>query len=159
MHPMTEPRGRTYARAHDTIDDTMSIRCDSIRLDDDYASGAFNDGLNLPYTEEELKAKLKVDFMRTPRDEIIVFDEPEYLGKAKVKNEKFGYNYEAHIWRGQFIRLDDIEYEEPMRGLLQIRTKWLRKAGFLEQVANLLGGKCRIMANDKGHILSVEDLS
>ena len=153
---MTEPRGRTYARADDTIDDT--VRCDSMRYDDDCASGVFYDGLNLPYTEEELKVKLYVDFIRTPRDEIIVFDEPEYLGKAKVKNEKYGYNYEAHIWRGQFIRLDDIEYEEPKQGLLQIRTKWLRKAGFLGQVATLLVGRCRILAERRGEIISVEEV-
>lgn len=150
-----EVRPAPHARAHDTIDDT--VRCDTMRCDDDYASGVFYDGLNLPYTEEELKAKLKVDFIRTPRDEIIVFDEPEYLGRAKVKNEKFGYNYEAHIWRGQFIRLDDIEYDEPMQGLLQIRTKWLRKAGFLAQVMTLLVGRCRITTDEKGGIVSIEE--
>lgn len=90
---------------------------------------------------------------------MVILDEPKYLGKARVKNEQYGYNYEGHVWRVLFIRLDDIEYEEPMQGLLEARTKWLRKAGFLGQVANLFRGKCRILANEKGDILSVEEFS
>jgi hypothetical protein len=60
------------------------------------------------------------------RDDTIVLDGPKYLDITPVKNEKHGCNYEAHFWRVLFIRLDDIEYDASMPGLLRIRTKRLR---------------------------------
>jgi len=123
-----------------------------------FFSGAFVDALQLAYTEEELKEKLHVDFIRTPRNELIVLDNAEYKGRAKVKNEKYGYNYEAHIWLVDFLRVGDIEFEVPRKGLLQISTKRLREGGFLGSVQELFIGRNRLVADEKGRILSIDEL-
>jgi len=148
---------RTHARvrAHDSIDD--SIRYDNGEREESYATGAFDDGLMLPFTEEELKEKLGVDFIRTPRNDVVVLQNPQYQGKARIKNKKYHYNYEAHIWKVEFVAINDMEFELPKNGLLQIRSRNLKLAGFADSVKDLFSRKSRIVADEKGRILSISD--
>ena len=124
---------------------------------EDFFSGVFVDGFTFSLTEEELKVKTDVDYIRTPRNELIILDNAQYKGRAKVKNEKYGYDYEAHLWLVDFIRVGDIVFHTPKKGLLQIRTKRLHEAGLLGSVQELFVGRCRLLAEGKGRILSISD--
>lgn len=145
------PPAHSHARAHDSIDD--SIRCD----EDGHDTGVFEDGIMLPFTEEELMVKLRVDFIRTPRSDVLVFQNPKYQGRARIKNNKYGYNYEAHIWKVELLRLNDATYDEPKTALIQIRARNLKLSGMDHLQANLFPRKTRLVADEKGRILSIDE--
>ena len=89
-----------------------------------------------------------------------------WLMTEKGLSEKWARNVEWYI-RGLLVRenapfptktdAEDLALKVPKRGLLQIRTKWLRKAGFLAQVSTLLVGRCRLTTDEKGGVVSIEE--
>jgi len=124
------------ARAHD--------------YDNDYDSDSelVDDGIDLPYLEEELLVKYKVEYVRTPVNETCVLQDAEYKGVHRVRNLKFRYGYRAHIWRVNFVIVDGREHDEPVPGLLQITVKRWRSAG-LGDPRYALSGVCTIRADRK----------
>ena len=131
--------GRRLARAHD--------------YDNDYDSDSelVDDGIDLPYLEEELLVKYKVEYVRTPVNETCVLQDVEYKGVHRVQNLKFRYGYRAHIWRVNFVVVDGKEHDEPVPGLLQITVKRWRSAGLVDP-RYTLGGVVTIRADKKRRI-------
>jgi len=130
---------RRLARAHD--------------YDNDYDSDSelVDDGIDLPYLEEELLVKYKVEYVRTPVNETCVLQDVEYKGVHRVQNLKFRYGYRAHIWRVNFVVVDGKEHDEPVPGLLQITVKRWRSAGLVDP-RYTLGGVVTIRADKKRRI-------
>ena len=136
---------RRLARAHDKTIDDNSITDKTIE-----------DGFDLPFeNEDEVAAKFRVIFVRTPCEERVVFRDAEYLGIAQVKNKKFGYVYRAHFWLVDFLSVGRIDFEKPMRGLLQITVKRWRNAG-LPGPATVFGSISAVTANRQRQIIHIE---
>lgn len=150
------PSALTRARTHDSIND--SIRYDNEDDTNEYSTGVFEREIPIAFTEEELKYKLSVDFMRTPRSDVLVFQHPNYQGKTRIKNEKFGYNYEAHIWKVELLRFNDATYDEPKTALIQIRARNVRLWRMDHPQDDLFPRKTRLVADEKGRILSIDEL-
>ena len=127
------------ARAHDYDNDY------------DIDSELVDDGIDLPYLEEELLVKYRVEYVRTPVNETCVLQDAEYKGVHRVRNLKFGFGYRAHIWRVNFVTVDGKEHDEPIPGLLQITVKRWRSAG-LGDPRYALSGTCSIRADKKRQI-------
>ena len=127
---------RRLARAHD--------------YDNDYDSDSelVDDGIDLPYLEEELLVKYKVEYVRTPVNETCVLQDAEYKGVHRVLNVKFGFGYRAHVWQVNFVVVDGREHDEPVPGLLQVTVKRWRSAG-LGDPRHALSGVCTIRADRK----------
>lgn len=119
--------------------------------DNDYDSELVDDGIDLPYLEEELLVKYKVEYIRTPVNETCVFQDAGYKGVHRIKNVKHGYGYRAHVWHVGFLIVDLTEFDEPLPGLLQITEKRWRKAG-LSDPRTALAGICHIKADRKRNI-------
>ena len=132
-------RNPSLTRAHDN--------------DNDYDSddSLVDDGIDLPYLEEELLVRYKVEYIRTPVNETCVFQDAEYKGVHRVRNLKFKYGYRAHIWRVDFVIVDGKEHDEPVPGLLQITVKRWRSAG-LGDPRHALSGICMVRADKKRRI-------
>jgi len=94
-----------------------------------------------------------VDFIRTPCNEWLLFENAEYLGIAKIKNGKYGYDYEAHLWLVDFLSVSGFDFDEPERGILQIK-RW-RNNG-LEDPRIALQCQCAIIADFDRQILAIE---
>jgi len=125
---------RRLARAHD--------------YDNDYDSDSelVDDGIDLPYLEEELLVKYKVEYIRTPVNETCVLQDAEYKGVHRIQNLTFKYGYRAHIWRVNFVTVDGREHDEPVPGLLQVTVKRWRNAG-LGDPRRALSGICTVRAD------------
>ena len=158
---MTETATAPRPTAHrgTTLAEPKIIRTVPVNLprahdnDNDYYSddSIVDEGIDLPYLEEELLVKYKVEYIRTPVNETCVLQNAEYKGVHRVRNLKFKYGYRAHIWRVDFVIVDGKEHDEPVPGLLQITVKRWRSAG-LGDPRHALSGICTIKADKKRHI-------
>jgi hypothetical protein len=152
--------GISSLSAHDinSIDD--STITDTI-TDNDTCGGDTEGGANRAalegtvFTEESLKEKYNVDFIRTPEDETMVIDNPRYQGVFRIRNEKFNCVYEAHVWLVSFVRVCSLDLRMPKRGLLQIKERWWPYANWPNpEIA--LRGRCTIVADRSRRISSVD---
>jgi hypothetical protein len=126
------------ARAHDkTIDDTI------------------HKVSSRPYTEEEVKAYAGVEFIRSPCNERVVFQNTRYLGRNEIVNAKFGYAYGAYLWLVEFLCVGMIDFKEPLRGILQITCKRWGHA-CLGDPENAFNGVCAVVANRQRQIVEIQ---
>ncbi len=150
--------GQSPVRADDnTISDTITLRavvgnvtgdvCDNeprVRVGPDY-----------PFTENELKDRYGVEFIRTPHNERLVFENASYLDVHDIQNQKFGYGYLAHVWRVDFLAVGVLDFKQPMPGLLQITVKRWRHAR-LGDARTVFQGTCAVVANDARQIVGIQ---
>jgi len=87
------------------------------------------DGIDSPYLLEELKVRYNVEFVRTPVNERCVFCNATYAGETKVKLTGKSYAVRNHVWIVDFYRANNIDFSEPVEGLLMIWSKKWRNAG------------------------------
>lgn len=149
-----------YARAHDnTIDDNRYRYGAAIGREnrESRATGErpLDDGIELPYLEEELMTRYRVDFLRTPCNGRLVFKNPKYLGEARIVNGKFGYAYRAHLWLVEYVTIGCFDFEEPLRGIMQITAKRWRNAG-LPDPQTAFEGLSSVTANKHRQIVQTE---
>lgn len=74
-------------------------------------------------TEEDLKERYGLHFLRTGSDESMVFGDVEYLGMETILNETYQKPYSAHIWKVRFFRVENKDLEKPSLGLLQMKER------------------------------------
>jgi len=106
------------------------------------------------YSEEELKDRYSVDFVRTPCGERVEFWNPVYKGVALMFNPSIESLYRAHIWLVYFTLVDNRQYHSAMEGILQITvTRW-RNAG-LPPAELAFRGRCAVVASPRKSIVSI----
>lgn len=88
-------------------------------------ANAMDDGEWL--TDEDIKDRYGIRFMRTGSDESMVFEVIEYLGLETILNETLQRPYDAHIWKVKFYRVDNNDLKKPSLGLLQMKEGIWRK--------------------------------
>lgn len=114
-----------------------------------------DNGLNYPYTPEEVAIHFKVDFIRSPFNETIIIENAHYEGIMHIQNHKYGNTYYAYIWTADFIQSNGIEFEIPIRGILEIKVKRWRRAG-LSHPFKAFEGKCTLVADSKRQIIELK---
>jgi hypothetical protein len=102
-----------------------------------------------------LKARFVVNFARTPLKERMIFNDAIYLGRIKVRNEKYRCDYETHLWFVHFDRANHTDFETPLKGLLMIRAKIWQNADLPNPVTACIG-KCVLVADRNKQILSLK---
>jgi hypothetical protein len=138
-----------------SIDDTT---IDGIRYAEETETrDLIDDGIDYPYLEEELKVKYGMTFLRTPRDETVITDSAKYLGIHRIRNTKYDGEYKAHLWKVFFLRANGIDFETPIKGLLEIRVRVWENRG-LPDPGTALSGKCIIVANARREIVELSRL-
>jgi hypothetical protein len=105
-----------------------------------------NDGIDLPWSIEELKALLGVGFYRTPCDEHMVFRVLSYNGLRRILNGKYGYEYRGHVYHVEYYRAASVNYSKPLPGILEIEEKRWKKGCKGLHPADLVG-VCEISAD------------
>jgi len=113
-----------------------------------------DDGIGSPYIEEELKVRYEVEYVRTPCNETVVFKNARYLGSTRVKNYTRRYANKVHLWRVDFISVDNTDYDEPFAGLLQITDKRWRKRD-LPSPGLAFVGTCEVVADKRYEVVSI----
>jgi hypothetical protein len=113
--------------------------------------------LDCPFTtEEELKKKYHVEFSRTPRDERMVFRNPEYKGEEYIWNSKRNQPQWNEVFLVDYLRAGSKDYDNPFPGLLTIRKKrWENACLGLRQ--SDLKGKVELIADRAWQIVSVRN--
>ena len=102
-----------------------------------------------------LLARYDVRFSRTPHNERCVFCNARYLGEAKIGLPGVKYTVRNHVWLVDFLRANNIDYSEPLPGLLTIwSVKW-HNAG-LGDPGTAFAGLCAINADRRRSILAIE---
>ena len=140
--------------ADEITDDDTDSNTHIISAENRHNASTANSDENV-YTEESLREEFDVDFIRTPLDEYMIFDNPTYLGLYTVQNSRYDYVYKAHIWLVRFIRVNSIDFATPMKGLLQIRkNRWCY--GHWPNPERAFKGRCSILADERKRILSVD---
>ena len=109
------------------------------------------DGIDEPYMLEELLVRYGADFVRTPVNERCVFCNATYAGEAKVKLTAEGYAVKNHVWIVDFYRANNVDFSEPVEGLLMVWSKKWRNAG-LGDPQGAFVGLCAVSA-DKGRTI------
>ena len=128
---------------------------DDVPIDDSLTVLNLEETFTRRWTTTELKERFDIDFARTPHNERIIFFGARYVGIVKVRNEKYNCNYEMHVWLVYFDRANHTDFEKPVKGLLMIRAKHWRNAGYPEP-STVFQGRCTIIADNKRQILSIE---
>jgi len=107
-------------------------------------------------TEEELKKKYHVEFSRTPRDERMVFRNPEYLGEQDIWNDKRNEPQSNEVFLVDYLRVGSKDFDNALPGLLTIRKKrWVNAClGFRPSD---LKGKVELTADRAWQIVSVRN--
>ena len=113
------------------------------------------DGLDVPYLLEELLCKYDVEFARTPRNERCVFCNPVYLDETEIQLRQGGYAVSNHVWLVDFLRANNIDYSDPVPGILTIWSRKWRNAG-LDDPRTAFAGLCAINADMRRSILAIE---
>jgi hypothetical protein len=114
------------------------------------------DGRDFPWTEAELEKEYKVEFIRTPRDERLVLKNPKFLGPFRIWNTKRGREYWAYVWFVDFLRANAKDFDNPLPGLMQIRTK-IWKNACLGLKPSDLKGKVELTADNARQIVSIRN--
>ena len=113
------------------------------------------DGINLPYLLEELMVRYNVEFVRTPVNERCVFCNATYAGETKVKLTIESYAVSNHVWIVDFYRANNVDFSEPVEGLLMIWSKKWRNAG-LGDPREAFVGLCAVRAERGRDIIAIE---
>jgi len=138
---------RRLARAHDnTITDNDKAR----------KCRPLYDGIDAPFIEEELKVRYLVEFVRTPVGERCVFCNAVYLGETKIVNNKHGYTFLNHVWLVDFLRANNIDFDDPVPGLLLIPSKKWRNAGLPSNPKDVFVGLSAVKADRHRNIIAIE---
>jgi len=147
--PLQNHRTVSFARAHDkTINDNDRVR----------KCRPLYDGIDAPFLEEELKVRYCVEFVRTPVSERCVFCNAVYLGETKIVNNKHGYSFLNHVWLVDFLRANNIDFDEPVPGLLLIPYKKWRNAGLPSNPKDAFVGLSAVKADRHRNIIAIESL-
>jgi len=113
------------------------------------------DGIDSPYLLEELMVKFNVDFVRTPVNERCVFCNATYAGETKVKLTVDTYAVSNHVWIVDFYRANNVDFSEPVEGLLMIWSKKWRNAG-LGDPQGAFASLCAVRADGSRSIVAIE---
>jgi hypothetical protein len=113
------------------------------------------DGIEEPYLLDELEVRLGTDFVRTPVSERCVFCNATYAGETKVKLTAKGYAVKNHVWIVDFYRANNVDFSEPVEGLLMIWSKKWRNAG-LGDPEGAFAGLCAVSADKGRNIIAIE---
>ena len=113
------------------------------------------DGIHVPYLLEEAEAKYDVLFSRTPVNERCVFCNAVYVGEAGIQLHKDSYAVSNHVWLVDFLRANNVDFSQPVPGLLMVWSKKWRNAG-LGDPRTAFAGLCAINADKRRHILAIE---
>ena len=114
-----------------------------------------DDGVDAPYLEEELKVRYTVEFVRTPVNERIVFSNATYLGETKIRNYKRGYAQLNHVWLVDYHRVNHVNLDSSLHGLLLISSKRWR-FGCLPDPSKAFVGLCAVRADKRRDIIAIE---
>jgi hypothetical protein len=114
------------------------------------------DGIDSPYLLEELMVKYNVDFVRTPVNERCVFCNATYAGETKVKLTAESYAVSNHVWIVDFYRANNVDFSEPVEGLLMIWSKKWRNAGLGDPKLAFVG-LCAVSADRGRNIVAIEN--
>ena len=165
--PSSRPRVAIYDNdnsINDTINDAMRNTTSALSNDDlllnkkvrdNQSRELIDDGLLMTYTSEEIATHFDLDFIRSPNNETVIFENARYEGVAHIQNQKYGNAYWSYIWTVDFIQANGIEFEFPMRGVLEIKVKRWKHAN-LSDPMRALEGKCTLVANSRRQIMSIE---
>ena len=113
------------------------------------------DGIDEPYLLEELMVRLGANFVRTPVNERSVFCNATYAGETKVKLTAEGYAVKNHVWMVDFYRANNVDFSEPVEGLLMIWSKKWRNVG-LGDPQGAFAGLCAVSADKGRTIIAIE---
>ena len=113
------------------------------------------DCIDAPYLLEELLARYQVDFTRTPVNERCVFCKARYLGETRVRLIVGMYAVSNQIWIVHFLRANNVDFSEPVEGLLMVWSKKWRNAG--EDPRTAFSGLNAINADGGRNIVSIEN--
>lgn len=113
------------------------------------------DGIDSPHLLEELLVRFNVDFVRTPVNERCVFCNATYAGETKVKLTVDSYAVSNHLWIVDFYRANNVDFSEPVEGLLMIWSKKWRNAGVGDPKA-AFAGLCAVRADRGRNIVAIE---
>jgi hypothetical protein len=131
------------------------IRYACARADDKTIDDTIHKVSSRPYTEDETKGIIGVEFIRTPFNERVVFQNARYLGRNEIVNAKFGYAYGAYLWLVEFLCVGMIDFKEPLPGILQITCKRWGHA-CLGDPENAFNGVCAVVANRQRQIVEIQ---
>ncbi|MBU1158590.1 MAG: hypothetical protein KKE24_04550 [Candidatus Thermoplasmatota archaeon] len=107
-----------------------------------------------PWKQWELKKLFGEIPLRQPADEVLVFNAEASLGRLWLRNGKIGYAYEAWMWVGYPIEVDDDTLEHPGRILLELELSKLKNADIQVDVSKV-NGEFVVGAGPKRNILFV----
>lgn len=113
------------------------------------------DGIDSPYLLGELKVRYGVSFDRTPVGERCVFRDARYAGETRVRLTVDGYAVSNHVWVVDFYRANNVDFSEPVEGLLLIWSKKWRNAG-LGDPNGAFVGMCAVTADRKRNVTAIE---
>jgi hypothetical protein len=99
--------------------------------------------------------RLGANFARTPVNERCVFCNASYADETKVKLKAQGYSVSNHVWIVDFYRANNVDFSEPVEGLLMIWSKKWRNAGVGDPKA-AFAGLCAVRADRGRNIVAIE---
>ena len=114
------------------------------------------DGIDVPYLLEELLARYDVEFARTPVNERCVFCNAVYLDDAKIRLSVDGYAVANHVWLVDFYCANNVDFSEPVPGLLTVWCKKWRNVG-LGDPRTAFVGLSAVVADRRRNIVAVEN--
>lgn len=151
-------RGATFGKPAANRDSFAQTDDNTIMMNDNRTIKRYrptDDGIDVPYSEQELQVRYDVTFSRVPVNERCVFCNAAYLGDTDIKHNNGNYVLRYHVWYVDFLRANNINFTNPVEGLLLIGTKRWRNTG-LTNPKVAFSGLCAVKADKGREVVAVE---